>query len=267
MNVRVPKLVSGLVPGLTPLARRVIGTAGIVLVLVASLVLSRVADDPLRFPVSRIDVLGTLDYTDRRTLRERLGPHLALGFHGLDIAAVRREVESLPWVADARVSRVWPDALSIDIDEHTPAARWNGDSLVSERLALFRPPQLAADHPRGADWRALLAALPRLEGSDGRHEAVLADFRRYAAGLGRGGATLVALEEDGRLSQTLRLESGVTVRLGYEDRSRRFARFLDVHERLVTPLGARFDMRYGNGFAFSGAGAGGATTDQEGEFE
>ena len=248
-------------------ARQIIGAAGFALVLLASLGVYRLALDPLRFPVSQVDVLGTLDYTDRGALRDSLEPHLALGFYGLDIDAVRDEVESLPWVADARVSRVWPAGLSIEIDEHTPAARWNDHSLVSKRLALFRAPQLAADHPRRASWRSLFAELPRLEGSAGRHEALLADFRRYAEGLARVGLKAVALEEDGRLSQTLRLESGVTVLLGYEDRSRRFARFLDVHERLPMSLGARFDMRYGNGFAFSGVSTGVAGTDQGGEFE
>ena len=236
--------------------RVAIGALGLFFFGVALLVLVRLANDPVRFPVTHVDVLGTLDYTDRGALRERIVEQIRLGFYGLDIDVVRGEVESLPWVAEARVSRVWPGRLSIEVEEHEPAARWNDDALLSKRMALFRPPQLAADDVRHAEWRALFSELPRLSGSEGRHAEVFEDHRRYARELARFGVTLDALEEDARRSQTLELSNAVTVRLGYEERELRLARFADVYERLVTPLdgrAARFDMRYSNGFALSGA--------------
>jgi len=238
-----------------PPLRWAIGTLGLAFVIVAAVVLSRLANDPLRFPVTNVDILGTLDYTGRDALRTRIADEIGKGFHGLDIDTVRREVERLPWVAGARISRVWPGRVSIEIEEHEPAARWNDDALVSKRLALFRPPQLAGDDPRAAEWRELFADLPRLRGADGRQVDVFEDHRRYAAALAPFGVTLTALEEDARRSQTLELANGVEVRLGYEDRERRLARFVDVYDRLVTPLGgraARFDMRYCNGFALRG---------------
>ena len=247
---------------LAPITRWTIGAVGLALLIALAAVASRLATDPARFPVASVDVLGTLDYTDRDALRASVEEEVRRGFYGLDIDTVRRRVETLPWVARARVSRVWPAGLSIDIDEHEPAARWNGDALISKRLALFHPPQLALDHARASDWRELFGALPRLVGEAGRHAAVLGHFRHYARELGRFGVGLEALEEDARRSQTMRLDNGVTVRLGHEDRARRLARFVDVHERLVRPLGGRaatFDMRYSNGFALQGAGADGVT--------
>jgi len=230
---------------------------GLAFVVAAALVLSRLASDPLRYPVTNVDVLGTLDYTDRGVLRERLADQLRRGFYRLDIAAVRREVETLPWVANARVSRIWPGRLAIEVEEHEPAARWNGEGLLSKRLVLFHPPQLDLDDVRHTEWAALFGALPHLSGVEGRHAELFEDQRRYGRELARFGVTVEALEEDGRRSQTLRLSNAVTVRLGYEDRERRLARFVDVYERLVAPLGgrtARFDMRYSNGFALSETG-------------
>ena len=262
--------------------RVTVGALGLALFAVALLVLSRLANDPLRFPVSNVDVLGTLDYTDRDELRGRIVDQVRLGFYGLDVDVVREEVEALPWVASARVGRVWPGRLSIDVEEHEPAARWNDDALLSKRLVLFHPPQLGATageeagtstlagptigasaavavvDARRAEWRALFAELPRLSGAEGRHADVFDDHRRYGLELARLGVAIDALEEDARRSQTLVLDDGVTVRLGYEDRELRLARFADVHGRLVAPLAghpARFDMRYSNGFAFAGEGA------------
>lgn len=247
---------------LLPPLRWTIGALGLALVVLAAIALSRFANDPHRFPVTNVDVLGTLDYTDRDALRARIADELARGFHGLDIDVLRREVERLPWVASARVSRVWPARVSIEIEEHEPAARWNEDALLSKRLVLFRPPQLAGDDPRHAEWREVFAELPRLSGADGRQADVFEDHRRYAAELARFGVTVDALEEDARRSQTLALSNAVTVRLGYEDRELRLARFVDVYERLVAPLGgraARFDMRYSDGFALQGADASSGT--------
>ena len=243
-------------PRLAPITRWTIGALGLALLLAAAVHASRVVRDPLRFPVRQVDVLGTLDYTDRDALRARVAPYLVRGFYALDIGAIRRELETLPWVASARVSRIWPARLAIDVDEHEPAARWNDDALVSKRLVLFRPPQLEAAHARGAEWRALFDSLPRLGGSDGRHAAVLEDFRDYERELAPLGLEPERLEEDARRSQTLGLADGTSVRLGHEERGLRLRRFADVHGRLIPSgggAGVRFDMRYSNGFALSGA--------------
>jgi len=197
-----------------------------------------------------------LDYTDRENLQKRIEQHTNDGFYGLDIDRIRRTVETLPWVAEARVSRIWPGRVTVDVEEHEPAARWNDDSLISKRLELFQPPQLEADNVRYAEWLNVFSDLPLLSGAEGRHTAVLDSFRKYERALGTFDVGIEVLSEDERHSQTLELSNQVLVRLGYEEHDLRLTRFLDVYERLVTPLdgrGARFDMRYSNGFAYSGA--------------
>ncbi len=237
--------------------RWVIGILGLLVLLLVILVLSRLASDPLRFPVSNVDVLGTLDYTDREQLRLRVQRHTGRGFYALDIDAIRRAVEAMPWVATAHVRRVWPARVMINVEEHEPAARWNADSLISKRLELFVPPQLEAADVSSAEWRSHFAALPQLRGDVGRHEAVLDAYRRYQIRLENQGATLDSLSEDERRSQTLELSNQVTVRLGYEQHQLRLDRFIDIYDRLVKHLdgrSAKFDMRYSNGFALSGVG-------------
>jgi len=242
--------------------RWVVGILGLLLVLLGGLYVSEIATDPARFPVLNVDVNGTLDYTDREALSQRIQAHTQLGFYGMDVDAIRQSIEQMPWVSQAHIRRVWPGRLMVTVEEHEPAARYNDDALVSKSLELFKPPQLHKDNPQYNDWRKNLSTLPRLAGAAGRHEFVLDAFRRYELSLSQFGVAVQALNEDERRSQTLILSNGVTVKIGYEAHELRLQRFIDVYERLVTPLngrGAKFDMRYSNGFAMSTGGLIGGT--------
>lgn len=251
--------------GKAPMSRSVrwsIGILGFVMLISGAMYLSEIATDPRRFPVMNVDVSGTLDYTDREALRARVENHTQLGFYGMDVDAIRTSLESMPWVSQAHIRRVWPGRLMVSIEEYEPAARYNDDALVSKSMELFRPPQLDRDNPQYSQWRASFASLPKLEGAEGRHEFVLDAFRRYELALLPFGVTVKALIEDERRSQTLELANDVTVRIGYDSHELRLQRFIDVYERLVLPLNGRpasFDMRYSNGFALAKGGLIGGT--------
>jgi cell division protein FtsQ len=101
----------------------------------------------------------------------------SLAMTAVDLAAVRaRLVGYGGWIADAHVSRRWPDTLLIQIDERTPAAVWQNEgqlTLVDAQGALLeavdpnRMPNLPLVIGPGADrqepaYQALLAAAPAL---------------------------------------------------------------------------------------------------------
>jgi cell division protein FtsQ len=230
---------------------------------------SRLAQDPIHFPVTNVDILGTVDYANRVALIAEVEQFTTAGFYSLNIDRVRHAVDTLPWVANARVSRVWPSRIEVHVEEHEPTARWNEDSLISKRLELFSPPQLQLDNPRYVQWYEVFSTLPQITGAPGRHGALLDTFREYEAALAQFNVTLDVLREDRRGSQTLELSNQVTVRLGYEERDLRFNRFLGVFNRLVGKPSdlegseiergpTTFDMRYSNGFALGGYGRRGA---------
>ncbi len=231
-----------------------IGSAGFVLLVCFAAWVVYISGDARRFPVNEVEVLGTLDYTDRNELRELVLAQTSNGFYRLDIDAIRQGVIRLPWVAEAHIRRVWPDRLSIDVVEHEPTARWNDDSLISKKFELFKPPQLAKNGIQRAEWLAYFSQFPQLAGATGRHEAVLSGFRTMQVYLQDFGVAIDALTEDDRRSQTLVLENNVTVELGNTDIEERTQRFVGIYTRLVEPLvgrAARFDMRYANGFAMT----------------
>jgi len=125
----------------------------------------------------------------------------------LDPADVRARVQSLDWVADARVRRLWPSTIEIQIERRQAYARWQEDGQISvidyngERLLAER----AVDHPdlplvvgegAGPAAEPLLIALENLPQLRERLRALVrVGDRRWNVELESG--TTIALPEEG----------------------------------------------------------------------
>lgn len=172
-------------------------------------------------------------------------------FFTVDLDATRAAIEKLPWVRSAAVRRLWPDGLSLTLEEHVAVAQWryqNGEpGLVNPQGEVF-----VADLPDDAP------SLPRLSGPEGTAAEILArhgEFNRAVASIGRS-VTAVALSP--RRAWRLRLDDGVAIELGRDEErhplAERLGRFVANYENVKTRLGGVrvADMRYPNGFAVGG---------------
>ena len=190
--------------------------------------------------LERVGFDGELAPLREADLRGVLQGRLDGGLLGVDVAAVRAAVESLPWVASATVRRVWPDALRITVDAQGPVAVWGDVALMNRDADVFRPRQLPD------------AALPRLAGPPGSAGRVLARYRRLRDMLEPLALTPVGLRLDERRAWTLHLAGGGRIRLGRESVESRLARLVaawpQIAETGERPL-ALADLRYPNGFA------------------
>ena len=135
----------------------------------------------------------------------------------LDPDDVKARVESLDWVASARVRRLWPSTLQVDVARRQAYARWQEDGEVAvidsngERLLAER----AADHPElplvvgegaGPAAEPLLVALEALPQVRSHLKALVrVGDRRWNLQL-TSGAT-VALPEEGAPLALAELES------------------------------------------------------------
>lgn len=75
-------------------------------------------------------------HTSRAEVAAILQPHMNASILTVDLTAIQRRLESLPWVRDASVERRLPDALHARIEEHKPLALWRDGGrvrLVSEQ--------------------------------------------------------------------------------------------------------------------------------------
>lgn len=164
-----------------------------------------------------------------------------IGLVSVDLAAVQRAVEQLPWVDNATVERHWPNSLDIRVTEQVPAARWGANGLLNTRGELFI-----------SEARHIPPELPRLSGPPGSQQEVA---RRYLAAQGQlieAGMRLTAVRLDARGSWEFDLDNGITVRLGRRQVDERFTRFVQAGVGQIATHASDInyiDMRYTNGFA------------------
>lgn len=201
---------------------------------------------PNRFPLKAVRLDGQLNKVDQAGLRAAILPYLDKGLLGLDVARVRSAVESLPWVAEARVRRRWPDSLLIGVVERTPVARWN-DGLMGDDGALFKPAE--STFPEG---------LPVLEGPEDRADVVWERFVRLRGVFARADLKIARLTMNERHAWTVVLADGVVVQLGIDESDAAAERFVRALPRIGAPADATLksvDLRYPNGFALAWSNA------------
>jgi len=198
--------------------------------------------DPYRFPLKVVEVKGDFKYLDRGQLQAVIAPHAEGGFFTVDVVAVCAAAEQLPWVYKARVQRVWPDILRLQIEEQQPIARWGEQGFLNRFGESFIPGETL-----------VTGELPGLAGPAGQESRVLEQYRVASGLLAPLGIRINQLVLDGRRALHLQLDGGVQLELGHVQqawqRLQRFARaYPAVFEGREDGL-QRVDLRYSNGFS------------------
>ncbi len=180
-------------------------------VAVLALGLLWVAKQPV-FAVRAIRIDGDMAHNSALTIRANAAPKLAGNFFTLDLGAARRAFEAVPWVRQAVVRRVWPNRLSVQLEEHRAVALWvnaaNGDEAADKLVNSF-----------GEVFEANLGdveddALPTLRGPEGTSAAMLALFTRLQPVFATMDAHIDALALSGRGSWRVGLDTGAEIELG-----------------------------------------------------
>src|SRR5262245_44495864 len=189
-------------------------------------------------PIRVVSVQGKFQRVSPVQVEEAVTHGVHEGLMSVDLERVRRNVERLPWVDQARVQRLWPNGLRIEVTEQVAAARWGDSGLLNTRGELFLK-----------DARHVPPELPRLNGPEGTEWQVA---QRYLGTQGRlieAGMRLAALDLDARGAWKIELANGISVRLGRRQVDERFDRFIDSAIPVLAGRTADIDyidMRYSN---------------------
>ena len=170
-----------------------------------------IAKQPV-FAVRAVKVEGDMAHNSVLTIRANAMPKLAGNFFTMDLGAARRAFEAVPWVRQAVVRRVWPNRLSVQLEEHRTVALW-----VSSASADDNPDKLVNSF--GEVFEANLGdveddALPTLRGPDGSSAAMLSLFKRLLPVFAAMDAHVDALSLSGRGSWRAELDTGAEIELG-----------------------------------------------------
>ena len=212
-----------------------------------------VAQRPV-FSVRSIGVEGDLAHNNVLTIRANAAPKLVGNFFTMDLAAGRQAFESVPWVRQAVVKRIWPNRLRVHLEEHRAAALWVGAASageVTDRLV----------NTFGEVFEANLGdveddALPTLRGPEGMSAAMLRMVGRLQPVFAPIDARIDKLDLSGRGSWRAELDTGAEVELGRgsEDevvaRTTRFVATLpEVRSRYAQHPLLYADLRHNEGYA------------------
>ncbi|KNZ32284.1 MAG: cell division protein FtsQ [Methylibium sp. NZG] len=221
---------------------------GIAAIALAGMALLWVVRQPL-FVVRSISVEGDLARNSVSTLRANVAARLSGNFFTMDLAEGRRAFESVPWVRQAVVNRVWPNRLAVRLQEHRAAALWVRDGAEDRLVNTY-----------GEVFEANLGdvedeSLTPLSGPDGTSALMLTMLTRLRPVLAAMPAQIKALNLSGRGSWRVDLDTGAEVELGrgsddeVVERTRRFVATVgQVISRYERPL-EYADLRHNEGYA------------------
>ena len=214
----------------------------IVLLLLACIALfGMVARSWPTMTVQAVRVHGDFHALRRDELSGLLASAVRGDFWQVDLSRVQAAALSSPWVESARVTRVWPDSIDVDIHERRPVALWGQHAYISSQGQIFTPSEVH-----------LIAGLPLLYGPADQALYVMAQYRAMNAILAQVELHITELELTEGMSWRLRLDDGLELRVDAHDTLDKLQRFVVLYRHeLAARVGQihAVDLRYSNGIA------------------
>jgi len=192
-------------------------------------------------PVRVVQMENSLQRVDERDVRAVLAAHLDDGYFGVDVRAIKTQLEANPWIEQATITRLWPDTLSVAISEDVAIARWRESSLLNQYGESFEPDTLEHD-----------MALPLLNGPSGTERRVMEQYQLFSQMLFSSGLRIRELDFNERGSWSLVLNNDVQMTLGSNDVLERMQRFVTLYDRYLFndfSLIETVDLRYNHGIS------------------
>ena len=188
-------------------------------------------------PLRHIALQGDIGHVTREQAEAAARAGAVGTFFSIDLDAVRRAFEALPWVRKVEVRRLWPDRIQVAIEEHVALARWGADAKAMRLVNTYG--EVFAGALSDAE------RLPQFAGPGG-------SAREMARGYGAFRQVLLSP----RYAWQLRLSNGLTLELGRDQLKEpvleRLSRFVAFYAQTLGQLNRRLDyvdLRYPNGFA------------------
>jgi len=202
-----------------------------------------------------------LRFVTASSLNEAVRDKLRGNFFFIDLDETRRLIETAPWVRQARVQRVWPNALTIYVEEHQPLALWNEGEMINTWGEAFTA--YAADLPEEM-------VLPQLRGPEDSERLVVQRYAEVARWFAPAQLRVRELTLSPRYAWEAILSDGMRLTLGRDPAAdiadphgrsgalpfaARIERFIEAWPRLAQSVNGRgiahADLRYPNGFAIT----------------
>lgn len=196
---------------------------------------------PENLTIKSVEVTGNLKILDKAQLQPAIEPFTKTNLYLLDAKALETELENNPWVQSASMTRIWPDKLTIKIFEQRPVAFWGEKEMLAENGEIIK-----------AVLKEKKGVLPTLYSPRDKGRNMATGFLKIREWMKDFPLKMVEFKEDARGSWQIKLENGMTLKVGREHQEKRLRRFMVGYEQSLVNVINKIsvvDLRYTNGFA------------------
>ncbi|MFT8258632.1 MAG: cell division protein FtsQ/DivIB [Candidatus Symbiodolus clandestinus] len=201
------------------------------------------------WPLSEWQLVGELQQAQPQAIQkvlEELQPFDS--FIAQDLQVIQQRLKQLPWIAEVKIRKQWPNRLLVHCIEHQAVARWQQQRLLNQHGEPFSAPL--------PPW--LIKQLPQLAGPKGSEQQVLATWHQLTKQLVPYGLSVTAIGKNRRQAWQLTINHSMRCLIGKQDPYQAMQRLLVLYPLLMqqrpatigkTELVAVVDLRYQQGAA------------------
>jgi len=193
-------------------------------------------------PVAKVLVTGDLFFLERREIMDQIPVFQGDRLLDVNLQAIQKQLEKMPWIYSAHVSRQWPDSIHITVVEQKPIAFWNETQLLNQYGHVFERSGKPINN------------LPLLFGISGNEMNVIQRFQEFSQLLAPLGMKIIRLQQNEQMAWTVETDKGIRLELGSSQALEKMQRFVFLYQNQLqnAPRAvAVVDLRYNNGAAVS----------------
>ena len=192
-------------------------------------------------PITKIRIENQWNYVDGEEIKKVVSTKMGTGFFRFDLRGMKHDLESLPWVDEAIINRLWPDTVSFNLREQVAIAYWNNEELLNSKGQIFTPTNLNQ-----------VTGIPHLKGPDGSQLRIMEQFEAFNKILKPSGLKLSGIRLSDRGSWDLTVNDSMRITVGRSKLNSRLERFIKLYKTNgfnEDYRNSEIDLRYENGIA------------------
>jgi len=197
--------------------------------------------NPENLTIESVEVTGDLKVLNKKQLKPVIESYTKTNLYLLDEESLEKAIEANPWVHSASLMQQWPNKLVIRIHEQNAVAHWGATEMLADNGQIIK----ASLGTKNSD-------LPLLHSPNGKGRNMASGFLEIRKMMKGFPEKLVEFKEDTRGSWKIKLENGMTLKIGREHQAKRLKRFMVAYEESLSEVIDKIsivDLRYTNGFA------------------
>ncbi|PCH85244.1 MAG: hypothetical protein COB26_01805 [Piscirickettsiaceae bacterium] len=190
-------------------------------------------------PIKFVRIEGQLTHVSKDSITSSISNLVESGYFAVNTQQIIAKLETLEWIKKVKVSRVWPDTISLSITEQKARAYWNKVHILNEDGMVIKP-----------ELVGMVESLPQLAGEDSKSVEVYLSFKRVNASLKEFEQSVVALSKSAHGSWSAMTKGGVSIAIGSGEPIEKIVsgiRLLSSVNMNVLGRIKQIDMRYPNG--------------------